>query len=105
LNSGLALIYLSRFDGGCSLPSKTENNWRNSQGAEMPEGTESRILPRVIQGTSTNDKLFQLETAFQCASMLEEWQAKISGGDDDIPHEGAPEAAREAFTRLPTALR
>jgi hypothetical protein len=32
--------------------------------------------------------------------MLEEWQAKISGGDDDIPHEGVPEAAREAFTRL-----
>jgi tetratricopeptide (TPR) repeat protein len=100
-NSGLALIVLNRFDEGCArclenLRKRLEEQLVN---ADISQRTETRAMSAVIHGSSTNDLLFQLVTAFKCASLLEEQQAKISI-EDDSPHKATSDAAREAFAKL-----
>jgi hypothetical protein len=104
-NGGLALIVLNRFDEGCArclenLRKRLEEQLVN---ADLAEKTESRALSAAVNGGSTNDLLFQLEIAFQCASLLEERLAKIGAKipiDDDSPHKGVSDAGRDASTKL-----
>jgi tetratricopeptide (TPR) repeat protein len=93
-NSGLALIVLNRFAEGCArclenLRKRLEEQLVN---ADITEKTETRAISAVINGSSTNDLLFQLETAFQCANLLEEQQAEI-----DSPHKGVSETVEGIF--------
>jgi hypothetical protein len=82
----------------CSLPRKPSKRLEEQLvNADMTKGM--KFVPPVIKGSSTSDLFLQLENAFQCASMLEERQAKIST-EDDSPREVVSDAAREVFTKL-----